>query len=308
MSHLSKLLLIIACLGTCQALRAAEIRHKFLAVDESRAQLVFVDQGDPSKDWTIKLPGKHRDLQLVGKHLVLLTFANGYHEYRLTDQQLSKEVQGFPGATSARRLPDGRTILTCNTQGVTVHELSPDDKPLRKATFQLPSTRVVRLTPQGTFLIGSGPQLIEGDWNGKVLRTLTLPNGTWAYQALQLPNGHVLACGGYDPSLFELDAKGAIVRTIGGRQTAEARTLGFSFFGAFQILAKGQIVVCNWTGHDPNDSLKGAQLVQFDPAGQLVWKWHDPKRAGSINGVIVLDDLDTAVLNDDLSSVLGPVR
>ena len=44
------------------------------------------------------------------------------------------------------------------------------------------------------------------------------------------------------------------------------------------------------------------------PDGKIVWQWHDAGRAGSLHGVIVLDDLDTAVLNDDVSSVLGPVK
>ena len=67
-------------------------------------------------------------------------------------------------------------------------------------------------------------------------------------------------------------------------------------------------MICNWTGHDPQDSNKGVQIVQYSQAGQLVWKWHDPARAGSINGVLVLEDLDPAVLNDDSPSVLQPAR
>jgi hypothetical protein len=74
------------------------------------------------------------------------------------------------------------------------------------------------------------------------------------------------------------------------------------------VLKNGDIVVCNWTGHGAKDGEKGAQILQFDPSGKVVWKWHDPVRAGSIHGVIIMDDLDPTVLNDDVSSVLGPVK
>jgi hypothetical protein len=307
MHMILRLIVITGLLLALRSAGAAEIRHRFLAVDESRAQLLYVDQADPAKDWTLKLTAKHRDLQLVGQDRVLLTFPDGYREYRLADQGLAKEVKGYAGATSARRLADGRTVLACNAQGVTVHELSADDKPLRQARFQLASTRVIRLTPQGTLLIGSGNQVVEGDWNGQAVTTVTLPKGTWAYQALRMPNGHLLAAGGYEPAFFELAADGQVVKTIGGKQTAEAKELGYHFFGGFQVLAGGDIVVSNWTGHGPDDSRKGAQLVQYNSAGRVVWKWHDPQRAGSINGVLVLDGLDTSRLHDDASLVLGPV-
>jgi len=99
-----------------------------------------------------------------------------------------------------------------------------------------------------------------------------------------------------------------IVKRLGAKTPEEGRSLGYHFFGAFQVLANGNIVVCNWTGHGPNDGAKGVQIVEYNPAGELVWKWHDPKRAGSINGVIVLDALDPSVLHDDASSVLAPAK
>jgi hypothetical protein len=98
-----------------------------------------------------------------------------------------------------------------------------------------------------------------------------------------------------------------VLRTTGGKQSPQGQLLGYHFFGAMQVLNNGHLVVCNWTGHGPQDSAKGTQILEFDRSGQVVWKWHDPVRAGSINGVIILDDLDPAVLHDDVSSVLAPV-
>lgn len=300
-------LLLALWLGV-PGLDAAEIRHRFIAKDESRSQLLLVDQREPANDWVIKLPGKGRDLQLAGKNRVLLSGPAGYWEYDLNDRKLVKEVKGFPGAMSARRQPDGRTLLACVQKEVVVFELSPDDRVLRQADFKVATTRVIRLTPQSTILFGCTTQLFEGDLNGKILKTIAFPEGSWVYQGLRKPNGHLLASGGYNPTLFELDAAGVVIKTIGGRSHPEAKALGFSFFGGMQVLKNGDVVVCNWTGHGANDSAKGAQLLQFNGAGEVVWKWHDPVRAGSIHGVIILDDLDPAVLHDDVNFVFGPVK
>jgi hypothetical protein len=67
----------------------------------------------------------------------------------------------------------------------------------------------------------------------------------------------------------------------------------------FQTLKNGHLVVATWTGHGANDSEKGQQVVEFDSNGHVVWTWHDPKLAGSIHGVIILDDLDTKNFYDD---------
>ncbi|MDO8544435.1 MAG: hypothetical protein Q7S40_28685 [Opitutaceae bacterium] len=306
--YLHAVLFTATLAGVAAGVPAGEIRHRFLAVDESRTQLHYVDQGNPSRDWTLTLPCKHRDLQLVGRNRLLMSWPEGYREFDLGTRKIVKEVKGYQGASTARRLPDGRTVLSCNFQGVTVYELGADDQVLRKVSFKTGATRVLRRTSEDTLLFGSGPQLFEGDWSGRILRTFTLPGKSWVYQALRQPDGHLLVAGGYNPALFELDPQGQVVRALGNEATTEAQSSGWYFLGGFQILPSGDAVVCNWTGHGHDDSRKGPQILQFNRAGEVVWKWHDPQRAGSINGVLILDGLDAAVLHDDVGFVLGPVK
>jgi hypothetical protein len=130
--------------------------------------------------------------------------------------------------------------------------------------------------------------------------------GKHMYQVLERPDGHLLAAGGYGAFVVELDAQGKVVRKWGGRPGP--KDIGFNFFAGFQVLKNGHLVVSNWTGHGANDSAKGHQVLEFDADGKLLWSWHDPALAGTIHGVIVLDDLDTARFNDDTSGVLGPAR
>ena len=76
-------------------------------------------------------------------------------------------------------------------------------------------------------------------------------------------------------------------------------------FTGFQVLPNGNAVVTTWNGHGAEDSRKGPQIVEFDKEGKIVWQWHDPERAGSILGVIVLDALDTAYLLEEDGHLLS---
>ena len=288
---------------------AGPIRHAFLAVDESRHQVIYVNQFDPSKDWAI--PGPFRDIQLIGGNKLLVSAGDGYREYDMATRNLVKEVKGFQGVESVRRLPDGRTLLACNQDGVTIRELDREGKEIRHASFKTGGqTRLMRLTPQGTFVFGTfftDNKTIEGNLDGQVIHAFTVAGSSGAYMALRKPNGNLLMSNGYDAAVLELDSNFKVLKTLGGKASPVGKELGFNFFGGMQVLKNGDIVVANWTGHGAGDSVKGTQILQFNPQGKVVWKWHDPRRAGSTHGVIVLDDLNANVLNDDVSSVLGPV-
>lgn len=312
----SKLLATIlagtACAGAVRAAEADGVapRHRFLAVDESRSQLLWVNQQDPAQDWAMALPERYRDYQLVGSNRIMLSTSAGFREYDLKTRQLAREVKNpaFANIASARRRPDGSTVLGGNQDGLTFYELGPDEKILRKAGFpQLNTLRLLRLSPRGTLLFGANEnRAIEATLDGKVLREVTLPGAKHIYQVLEKPDGSWLVATGYGGSIVEVDREGRIRRTIGGAPAPEG--LWLNFFCGFQVLKNGNLVVCNWTGHDAKDSTKAPQLLEYAPDGRLAWRWHNAERAGSLHGVIVLDELDPSVLNDDVSAVLGPAK
>jgi hypothetical protein len=290
---------------------ARSIEHRFLAIDESRGQLHLVDQRNTNQGWTLKLPERCRDYQLVGSHQILLSSTTGYYVYSLTNRALVKQLHDprYNGTASARRLPDGRTILGCNQNGICFFELGPDDTLRRTAKFpELNTLRLMRLSPAGTLLFGAnGNLVVEADLGGQVLARFTLPEpAKHVYQILRLPNGNLLAAAGYGHYLAEIDAAGRIVKRIdGSSQPAETYP---HFWCGYQVLNNGNIVMCNWTGHGAGDSAKAPQLIEFDPAGKLVWSWHNPALAGTLHGVVVLDDLDPSVLNDDSSGTLRKAK
>ncbi len=305
-------MLLLGCFG-CSS---GPIRHVFLAVDQSRQQVLYVNQFDTSRNWVLK--GAFRDIQLIGGKNILLSTDDGYREYSLRSRNLLKEVKGFHDVVDARRMADGRTLLACNQNGVTIYELDPAGKQIRHANFKTGQTRLVRLTPRGTFLFGTflsddlsrGPdgRVIEGDFDGKILQDITVPKIKETYQALRKPDGNLLLINGYNCNVLEVDPHGKVLRTLAGKASPGAESLGINFFAGAQVLRNGDIVVSNWTGPGEADSGKGAQLVEFNREDKVVWTWRDPVRSGSIHGVIVLDHLNPYVLNDDVSSVLGPVK
>jgi hypothetical protein len=268
---------------------AKEIKHVFLAKDESRAQLHFVNQFDSSKDWTIKLEKGCRDIRLLKNNRVLVSYTDGYAEFDLTTQKKICELRNaqFNKTETITRLPNGNTILGANQNGVTFFEVAPKGKIVRKVNFpQFKTMRLMRLSPEGHFLFGANTDhVIEADWDGTIHTDLKVPDAKHIYWIRKRENGaEYRVSTGYGKSIVDITPDGTVLRTLGG-------TADYYFFSRPFELADGGIVCCNWTGHNPNDSEKAPQLIEFDSQGNVVWRWHDPQRAGTIHGVIILDEL-----------------
>ncbi|MDR2641454.1 MAG: aryl-sulfate sulfotransferase [Planctomycetaceae bacterium] len=276
------------------------IKHKFLLLDESRKQILLVDQFEPKNDWVIKLTdGGVWDLQLIGGHklLVALTDKGGFREYDLRTRQVVREVADakYKQTMTAIRFQDGKTLLGCNkSKAYQFYLLDADGKLINElpAESKKKSIRIARRTSRGTILFGCNDNWVnEIDLTGKVLREFKVPGSRHIYHVMEKPDGNLLVAGGYGCFVAEYDKDNKEVRKWGGLPAPDGLT--FIFFSKMQILKNGNLVVATWTGHGANDSKKGIQLVEFDANGKVVWTWHNPKLAGSINNIIVLDDLDT---------------
>ncbi|MDR2845491.1 MAG: hypothetical protein LBV28_05315 [Puniceicoccales bacterium] len=290
---------VVCTLLFCATLVAAEpIRHRLLLLDESRSQLLYVDQFAPEKSWRIPVEGGPAwGLQLLdgGERVLTAVPKKGaFREYDLATQKVVREVadaKRYAGAIGAWRLPDGRTVLGCESKPTRFYLFDAAGKEV--AVWKFPGVRMlrqVRPTSRNTLLFGSHKdQVLEISLEGKTVRQFKVPGAVYNYQISELPNGNLLAAAGYGGFLAETNGNGKIVRKLGGKPEPEG--LHYNFMAQFQVLKNGNTVVATWTGHGAADSEKGQQLVEFDPAGAVVWKWHDPKLAGSIHSVIVLDDI-----------------
>lgn len=259
-------------------------------------------------------PGKWnaapRDMQLVGQGRVLISHDAGYTEYDIATGKVMKEVATYKGIATARRLPNGDTLIAGvdldGSKGVVVLELDAANTIKNKTVFPGNYVRLIRETPQGTWLMMNNTMIREGDRSGKLLHEWTIPGFQHAWKALRLPNGHILASAGYGAFMVELDANGAVMRKFFSKETEPAE-VNVNFCAMFQLLPNGDIVLANWQGHGPGHGASGKQIVEFTPAGQIVWEWSDPAIISSMQGVLVLDGLDLAKLHDERNGVMEPL-
>ena len=294
--------------------------QRVLLSDEGNRCVTLMDLKSPnSAVWrrTLNDPTKHgdsmRDLQLVGNDRVAVSVAKGYVELDIKTGEVKKEVSVFDGVETLRRLPNGNTILGANANGgVTLQELDSRDAPIvaHKVTFtNYTQLRLMRRTPQGTFLIAVGSKLAEVNWDKQSLWEMAILGGDWVFQGLRLADNTIAVTSGYGAAIQVIDpATKKVLKTIGGKSQPDAATIVPNFYAGFQVLANGHFTVTNWEGHGGGNGSKGVQLLEYDEAGVLVWKWkQEPSLVSSLHQAIVLDGLDTTKLHDDVNGVLSPV-
>jgi hypothetical protein len=285
-------------------------RH-FLLRDEGMSQLSYIDIANPDKNWYVPVPAG-RDIQLVGNGRVLIGTGTGYEERDIATGKKIFELTTFPGTVAARRLRNGNTLLSgVNWQGkkgIVLVEVNATGTVLRTINYTgFDYVRLVRETPSGNFLITSNKTVFEGNdagtvvWQAKIIS----PVDAHSWQALRLANGQTMVSAGFAKNFQLFSADGKITDSISG--PAEVHPY---FYAGFQILSNGNYVVCNWQGHGPANGSSGTQILEYTPAGKLVWKWQqDAAKFSSIQGVIVLDGLDLNVLHiEDKNGMLAPVK
>lgn len=288
------------------------IKHDFLAIDEGLVTLLRVNEDDPSKNWKVPVGrAMPRDLQLVGGGRVLVGHDAGFSEFDLATGKVAREVTRYKGVTSVRRLPGGRTVIAGvnldGATGIVLFEIDDAEAVQRKSVFPGNYVRLVRETASGSFLFVSNAVIREVSRAGESLHEWTVPGFRNGWKAVRLANGHTLASAGYGAFMVELDGGGSVVRKFGAKGEAPA-AVNPNFYATFQLLRNGHVVVANWQGHGPGHGASGVQLLEFDRTGAVVWSWSDAKQISSLQGVLVLDDLDLAVLHDERDGVTAPTR
>lgn len=287
------------------------IRHEFLAIDEGLARLLHIDETDPSQDWIVPIGHpQSRDMQIIGGGRVLIGHHHGWSEFEIASGRLLFEFAAYEGVTAVRRQPDGHTILAgvdiAGVTGVVVLELDEMNVEIHRAIYPGDYVRLIRQTEQGTFLMSCNERIREGDREGNYLREYPVDGFYHAWKSLRLPNGNLIVSAGYGAFMVELDPAGEIVRKFGGKDEVPEAVNPF-FYAMFHLLSNGHIVLANWQGHGEGFGGSGVQLLEFDQAGEIVWHWSDSSRISSLQGVLVLDGLDTALLHDERSGIQSPL-
>jgi hypothetical protein len=295
----------------CPHAARGSIQHEFIAIDEGLANLLHIDERDPSRNWIAPIGrSQARDMQLVGDGRVLIGHDNGYTEFDIGTGRVLRELATHAGVTSVRRLPGGHTLIAgvnlAGTEGVVVLEVDAHDVVQRQTRFPGNYIRLVRETAAGTWLMMNDTMIREGDRTGTILHEWTVPGFRHAWKAVRLPNGHTLASAGYGAFMVELDAQGAVARRFAA-QASMPPAVNANFYAMFQLLPNGHIVLANWQQHGPGHGHEGVQLFELDENAAIVWQWSEADKISSLQGVLVLDGLDTARLHDERLGVMTPL-
>ncbi|HTL72964.1 MAG TPA: hypothetical protein VL863_06635 [bacterium] len=285
------------------------IQHEFIAIDEGHAMLLHINERDQSKNWIVPIgQPAARDMQLIGSGKILIGHHHGYSEFDLALGRVTKEFKALEGVTAVRRQPNGHTLIAGvdipPTKGVVVLELDENDKEISRVIFPGDYVRLIRQTEQGTYLMSCNDRIREGSRDGKYLREFLVEGFFHAWKSLRLPNGNLIVTAGYGAFVVELDPNGKILRKFGDKEQVPENVRPF-FYAMFQLLPNGHVVVANWQGHGPGFGQSGVQLLEFNGAGEIVWSWSKPDLISSLQGVLVLDGLDTSKLHDERSGVMS---
>ena len=302
-----------------------KVPRRLLLNDEGSAAVHYLDLETPGRNWSFNGPG--RDLQLIGDDRVLRSSPTGFVELSLVDGKLLREVTlpGLPAIESARRLPNGNTVVLGNgDNGIFVCELDSRAAPVAGRVLVgagLLKGRLVRHTSADTLLFCSeteGKRVIhEATWDGGVKTLFQIPQGVPAdsmLKAVQVATDRIVVSAGYSASLLVIDtAQGAVVQTIGGKEQPEPqglrRLLSPNFFSGYQLLPSGDYLIANWQGHGPSHAADGYQVLMYSATGDLVWTFDQTEfpRMTSLNNVIALDGFDTSRLHDERRGVMEVV-
>ena len=286
------------------------IQHEFIAIDEGLGTLLHVNERDALKNWRVPIGHPQaRDMQLIGENRVLIGHHHGFSEFDIASGKALREFTSLEGVTAVRRQPNGNTIIAgvniAGASGVVILELDWATREIHRAIFPGDYVRLIRQTEQGTFLMCCNDRIREGSREGNYLREFPVEGFYHAWKAVRLANGNLLVSAGYGAFVVELDATGKVLRKFGGKERVPAAVNPF-FYAMFQLLPNGNVVLANWQGHGGDHGAKGIQLLEFNPSGEIVWQWSRAEMISSLQGLLVLDDLDTRVLHDERMGMMSP--
>ncbi|NQZ58248.1 MAG: hypothetical protein HRT88_12385 [Lentisphaeraceae bacterium] len=286
-----KKLILALLLSFLAPLFSNEIKHRFIAMDNySHApQLIYVDQFNAQKSWTLKLPvkkgGSYRSIQLLDKQRLLINHPDGAVEYDLlTGQKSAWSVSGYKGIQCALRLPDGRTILA--TPNKLYYLDSKGQKIKEKKLLNQPAgrVRILTLTKDKTILYAAHKpfSLCEISLEGEFIKSTKLSDK--GYRHLRLANGNTLNSSGNECQVFEADATGKVIAFVGGKK--QHPKLKLDFTSGWSLLDNGNIVMTNWLGHGKVGT--AVQLIEFNRQNKVVWIWDGRAQAKTITNVLVI--------------------
>lgn len=266
------------------------IAHRVMAQDKGHVAVV---EADGSVGWSWDNGAGAHDLHLLPNGNVLVPTARNaivevspeqeivwqWESMPLSDDVDRVEIHAFERLTNGLTMvaeSGNRRLVEVDRNGIVQHAI-----PLQvREPHPHKDTRLVRLTPQGTYLVAHENDGVvrEYDRDGTVVweyvMELTGPatpthrgHGTDVYSAYRLPTGNTLIGGGNNNRVLEVNPGGDIVWSL---QSGEIPGIQLFWVTQLQALPNGNIVVTNT--HAEGDT---PQIFEVTRDKELVWGFSD---------------------------------
>jgi hypothetical protein len=270
--------------------------HRFACVDNGANRLVLVDQGEPSRGWSVAIPAGSRDVQRLEKNGLLVSHGNGCGIYDMKDGRCLWRLEGFSGVQTARHIAERDEIMlgAVAKGAVEFHFLKRDGEWFQKSGRVVRVTgvepgllRLARFTGDGHVLFTTGNPIRVVEWDlagNKEVWSAPFPGK--GYVALRRADGTTAVSTGGAVSVVEIARDGKITKTWLG--DAYRKPLRLDWFSGFEFLPNGHIVVANWLGHGAQG--KGPHVIEVDADNKVVWSWEDHTAAKQVTNLLMLDE------------------
>jgi hypothetical protein len=290
------------------------MKYKVIVADEGNGKVHYINLTSPTERWSITTA--NRDLQLIGNDRLMVSVGDGYAEYNVKTGAFIKKITTGGTVQSVFRLTTKSTFIGCDGSPASILEADTTGKQIRKINLAVnASIRIVRPTLAKTFLVGGKVAGVMNECDSTGTIKWSAQVGGEPYMALRLANGNTLISNGYGVQMALVDSKSNVLKAFPTQADKSGSQSQFwtqalpNFFGGFQVLKNGNIVVANWEGHGAGNGGKGFQLIEIDSGLTKVvsyWK-QDAALVSSLHGVLVIDSLDTKNMYSDVNGILAPV-
>ncbi|TWU13704.1 Arylsulfotransferase (ASST) [Symmachiella macrocystis] len=304
----------VFCLaGLLTAANAQAERLVLVGASYGKNVLAICD-ADGEVIWSHKTAGPskghagHHDVQLLANGNIL------FHDSwtQLTEMTLDKKVVWtYDSATmngnagkrvdvhAFARLPNGNTLITesgvgrmieVDGAGKIVHQI-----PLKPGGTQ--STRLVRMTPQGTYLVCSEDPGVVTEYNRDGEIVWEYPVKTRVYGAIRLRNGNTLIASGGGNSVLEVTPDNQVVWEI--KNKVPGTDVELKWTTCLEELDNGNFVVGNCHAGPDNP-----QIFEIDRNKNIVWEFDEYDLVG--NGLAcwqILNDEQSALVRKKLAEI-----
>jgi hypothetical protein len=270
-----------------------DTEYRLLAIDEGRQQMLLVDTSRPAPAWALSLEDYPlaRDMQRLDEERVLVGYDRGFFELEIATGRVLASCSRWRDVTAVHRCPDGGTLVTGmnldGTGGVNVLTLDPGLKQVDNARRDGDYVRLMRVTPQCTYLLCTNDHILETTPELRELRRFATPGFEHAWKAERLDDGSTLVSAGYGAFMARFNRDGICVKLFGDAGTVPEEVQPF-FYASYERLPDGRLLVANWQGHGPDNGHKGRQLLEFNRDGQMLRSWTFGDHISSLQGILLL--------------------